>query len=193
MLYLVRHGRTAANAAGLLQGRVDNPIDEVGRSQAAALPAVIRNVDRLISSPLVRARQTASVFGVEPEIDDRWIELDFGPLDGTRLAEVPQLDWNRWMSEPDFAPAGCENLRSLADRVDAACNELMEQARNADVVVVSHATPVKAAMAWALGADVTIVARSFIDQASITTVAVRGATPSLVGFNRVPWSESVLG
>jgi len=186
VLYLVRHGRTAANAAGLLQGRIDNPIDDVGRTQVGLLPGAIPSVDRLICSPLTRARQTAAAFGVEPEIDERWIELDFGPLDGTRVVDVPTVEWNRWMSEPDFAPAGCETLRSLANRVGEACDELLEQARDSNVVVVSHATPVKAAMAWALGADVTIVARSFIDQASITTVAVRGATPSLVGFNRIP-------
>lgn len=186
MLYLVRHGRTAANAAGLLQGRVDNPIDDVGRAQVALLPAALPAVDRLVCSPLTRARQTAAVFGIEAEIDERWIELDFGPLDGTRVVDVPQPDWTRWMSEPDFAPSGCETLRSLADRVSAACEDLLEQARTQHVVVVSHATPVKAAMAWALGADVTIVARSFIDQASITAIAVRGSTPSLVGFNRVP-------
>ena len=55
MLYLVRHGRTDANAKGLLQGRLDPPLDEIGRKQAEAIATLIGDVDEVISSPLVRA------------------------------------------------------------------------------------------------------------------------------------------
>lgn len=186
MLYLIRHGRTAANAAGLFQGHIDNPIDEVGAAQVAALPAAIPQIDRLICSPLTRTRQTAAVFGLEPEIDRRWIELDFGPFDGTRFADVPMPEWQRWMSDPEFAPEGGEPLRSLADRVAAACGELIDESRERNIVVVSHAMPVMAAMAWALGAEITVVSRSFVDHASITTIGTRGDRPMLTGFNRIP-------
>ena len=84
MLSIVRHARTEANAGGRLQGTLDLPLDEVGLAQAAALPSLVGDIDRLICSPLLRARQTASVFGMEPDIDDRWREVNYGPLEGHR-------------------------------------------------------------------------------------------------------------
>ncbi len=186
VLYLVRHGRTAANAGGRLQGRLDLPIDEVGREQAAALTALVPRVDRLVCSPALRTRQTAEVFGVVPELDDRWLELDYGDFDGIPMAQVPRDQWNRWVSDVDFRPPNGETLRELGERVHAACDELREAARDQEVVVVSHATPIKAAMAWALGVGVGISWRSHIDQASVTKILIRANGPALNAFNVLP-------
>ena len=186
MLYLVRHGRTEANANGRLQGRIDFPIDEVGRAQAAAVTSVVPTVTRVICSPSLRARQTAEVFGVEPELDDRWLEMDYGDFDGVPMADVPRDMWAEWITNPNFRPPGGESLQEMGDRVFAACDDLLEAARATDIVVVSHATPIKAAMAWALGVDVTITWRSQIDQASVTKILVRDRGPALHAFNIVP-------
>ncbi len=186
VLYLVRHGRTEANAGGRLQGRIDLPIDEVGRAQAAAVTSVLSRVDRVICSPSLRARQTAEVFGLEPELDDRWLEMDYGDFDGVPMADVPRGMWAQWISDPNFRPPGGESLQEMGDRVFSACDDLLEAARTTDVVVVSHATPIKAAMAWALGVDVTITWRSQIDQASVTKILIRDRGPALHAFNIVP-------
>jgi len=186
VLYLVRHGRTEANAGGRLQGRIDLPIDDVGRAQAAAITSVVSQVDRVVCSPSLRARQTAEVFGIEPEIDERWLEMDYGEFDGVPMRDVPSGLWQQWISDPDFRPPGGESLQEMGDRVYAACDDLLEAARHQDVVVVSHATPIKAAMAWALGVDVTITWRSQIDQASITRILIRDRGPALHAFNIVP-------
>ncbi len=82
VLVLVRHGRTAANAQGLLQGRLDLPLDELGHAQAAELAKALGRPSRVVSSPLRRSRQTAEALGVEVELDERWTELDYGDLDG---------------------------------------------------------------------------------------------------------------
>ena len=76
MLLLVRHGRTAANAALKLQGHLDLPLDDVGLAQVTEVAEWLGRPDRLISSPLIRARQTADAFDMPYEIDDRGIELD---------------------------------------------------------------------------------------------------------------------
>lgn len=189
MLHLVRHARTAANAGGRLQGRIDLPIDDVGRQQAAALTRLVPRADRLITSPALRARQTAAVFevdGVVAEVDGQWHEMDYGSFDGMAMSDIPRDVWSRWISDADFTPDGGESLRQLATRIDAACAALIEEARDREVVVVTHATPVKAAMAWALGVDVSITWRSFVDQASVTRVAVRDRGPALTGFNLLP-------
>jgi probable phosphoglycerate mutase len=186
VLYLVRHGRTEANAGGRLQGRIDLPIDEVGRAQAAAITSVVTSVDRVISSPSLRAQQTAAVFGMEMELDERWLEMDYGEFDGLPLGDVPRDQWQKWISDPDFRPPGGESLREMGKRVHEACDDLVEAARHHDIVVVSHATPIKAAMAWALGVDIGITWRSQIDQASITKILIRDRGPALAAFNIVP-------
>jgi broad specificity phosphatase PhoE len=186
VLYLVRHGRTEANAGGRLQGHIDLPIDEVGEAQAAALGRAVTEVDVLICSPLLRARQTAEVFGMRPVIDDRWIEMSYGQYEGFALTDIPRDTWAQWVSDLDFCPPGGESVRTLGRRVYEACESLVDSARDRNVVVVTHATPIKAAMAWALGVDVDITWRSHVDQASITKIIMRDRGPTLNAFNIVP-------
>ena len=89
MLILVRHGRTAANAAGQLQGRLDQPLDDLGERQALAVAAHVGAVDEVISSPLLRARQTAEAFGRPVNVDERWIEIAYGKYEGMPHGDVP--------------------------------------------------------------------------------------------------------
>src|SRR6202171_2382184 len=116
MLYVVRHGETAPNAAGLLLGRSDPRLTERGRTQAAGLAATLPAPDRVVSSPLRRARETAAAFGRTVEVDDRWIELDYGRLEGTDPASVPTEVWAQWRANPDYAPGGGEPLSALGVR-----------------------------------------------------------------------------
>ncbi len=192
MLILVRHGRTAANREGRLQGRIDLPLDEVGQRQAEAVAERIAtevHVDRVIASPLQRAQQTAAAFGRPVETDDRWIELSYGVYEGVPHADVPSEVWNRWFTDHDFVPEHGESLSTLDDRVRAACDELIAAARDEHVVVVSHVSPMKSAVAWSLGVDIGISWRCHLDHASICRVAVRGDRPVLQSFNEtVPLS-----
>ena len=88
MLVLVRHGLTQANADSLLLGRADRPLTDVGRAQAAAIARAVGVPGLVVSSPLQRARETAEAFGAPVEVDERWIEMARGQLQGfvgTRL------------------------------------------------------------------------------------------------------------
>jgi len=183
VLILVRHGRTAANAGGLLVGHLDVPLDERGLEQAALLSKALSDVDRVISSPLQRCRQTAEALGRLFDVDERWIELDYGEFDGQPLASIGRAVWDEWRADPNYVPAGGESLAALAERVSAACDELMSEALERNIVVVSHVSPIKAAAAWALAAGVEIAWRSHIDQASITRVQVTPTGPVLRTFN----------
>jgi broad specificity phosphatase PhoE len=192
MLYVVRHGRTTANASGVLLGRADPPLDDVGELQATAIAASlpISAGAVIVSSPLQRARQTATAIadrhGISMSVDDRWIELDYGTLDGTALADVPADVWTRWQADPSLAPGGGESLLELRQRVVAACNDVAPLASERDVVVVTHVSPIKAAVAWALASDDELSWRLFVAPASITTIAVRGnGRAALHGFNAV--------
>lgn len=185
MLIVVRHGRTESNAAGLLLGHADPPLDAEGRDQAAAIGAALDHPDTVITSPLIRCRQTAEALGGPVEVDDRWIELDYGEWDGRPVADVPADTWRAWRSDPDFRPPGGESLAALGRRVRAAGDDALERAREHDVVVVTHVSPIKAVVAWSLGADDGVGWRTHVAQASITRVAHAGRGPILTGFNDV--------
>ena len=102
MISFARHGQTAVNAGGRLQGRLDEPLSALGAAQARALADVFASerVTRVISSPLVRARETAAVIAARHsltvEIDERLVELDYGAWDGASLGDVAPEDWAEW-------------------------------------------------------------------------------------------------
>ncbi len=183
MLVLVRHGQTDANARGLLQGRVDLPLSELGRRQARALAPLVSADARVVASPLRRAQETAAAFGRPVEVDERWIELDYGEFDGRPIVDVPPGVWATWRADPHFAPPGGESLVTLGVRVRGACEELLDEARERDVVVVSHVSPIKAAIAWTLGVGDEVGWRLFVRVASITRVMIGPAGPTLHSFN----------
>lgn len=185
MLILVRHGRTAVNAAGRFQGRLDAALDELGRRQAEATAALLTAVpiDAVVTSPLLRARQTAAVFGGPVTVDDRWIELDYGTWDDTPVADVTPETWQRWRSDETFTPPGGESLQDLGLRVRDAVAELIVQADERNIVVVSHVSPIKAAVAWALGGTDTLTWKLVLSTASVTRLQRRGDGAALVSFN----------
>lgn len=188
-MIIARHGRTEANRAGLLLGRHDAALDDLGHSQAAALAAAVADrygaVDRVVSSPLTRTRQTAAAFGTDVDVDERWIELDYGSWDATPVADVAAADWARWRSDPSFRPPGGESLADLDRRVADALDDLAPDAVDATIVVVTHVSPIKASLGWALGMGSGAHWCSFVAPASLTRIAVTDRGPSLHGFNDV--------
>jgi broad specificity phosphatase PhoE len=135
---------------------------------------------RVVSSPLQRCVATASVFGVDVEVDERWIELDYGEWDQTPIASLPAETWMRWRSDLDLRPPGGETINELGRRVRDACDSLLDAARDTEVVVVTHVSPFKAAMAWAMGVDDDVCWRIHVSPASVVQIAIRGDRPSLV-------------
>ena len=190
MLVLVRHGEATSNAAGLLLGRTDVPLTERGVGQAAAVAASIDPVAVVRSSPLRRAVDTAEAFGLPVEVDDRWVEVDYGELEGRPLAEVPGEVWRRWRDDPSFRPERGESMAEVGERVREACEELFAApgvgARRTDgaVVVVSHVSPIKAAVAWALGCGQGVAWRLYLSTGSATCIDWSPAGfPVLQSFN----------
>jgi broad specificity phosphatase PhoE len=192
-LIIVRHGRTAYNVQGRLQGRTDNPLDDVGEEQATRvarhLKASVGADSLVVCSPLVRARQTAQAIADELElevsIDERWIEIDYGALEGVRQIDVPGDIWSEWRQDPSFAPELGESLVSVQERVASACDELMERLEGRTAVIVTHVSPIKSSIAWALGVDVGVGWRTQLDTASVTRIALTPRGPVLRTFNEI--------
>ncbi len=184
MLLLVRHGETAPNVQRLLLGRADPPLTDAGRRQAQALAAVLPPPTLVVSSPLRRALDTAAAFDRPVEVDERWIELDYGELDGQPSSTLATDPWARWREDASFAPPGGESLATLGARVRAACAALSTAAATATVVVVTHVSPIKAAIAWALGVSDNVAWRMYVEDASVARIDIEPAGPVVRWFNR---------
>lgn len=186
MLILLRHGQTSANAKSLLQGRIDLPLDEVGVAQAQKCGEFLRAIYgeiTVLSSPLIRAQQTAAAVSDDVAIDERFIELDYGDWDGVALADVDQTQWAQWRQDPTFRPPNGETLLELDARVQPALHELIDQARTRNIVVVSHVSPIKSGVAWAMGVGPETSWRMHLERASICRIAIGPRGPSLHSFN----------
>lgn len=190
MIILVRHGQTEVNRDGRLQGRLDRPLTELGREQArlAAAGLAGSGATAVLTSPLIRAadtaREIASVLGVAVEADDRLLEVDYGEWDGRKLGDVSPEEWRQWIDDVSFAPPGGESLVSVATRVGRFCSDRLRA--DDTIVAVSHVSPIKAAVVWALGIGAEAIWRMHLDVASVTRIDRRGeGLPFLTGYNDV--------
>jgi 2,3-bisphosphoglycerate-dependent phosphoglycerate mutase len=136
----LRHGESEGNQSGLLQGQSDYPLTSVGVEQAQRLASYWKSqntkFDLIISSPLLRASQTAEVIAsclkVPIEYDPAWKERDFGRLQGSKLEEIdqhiPPVDFfhpyepigGNGESQLDLYIRACQALQNIVRRLDGA-------------------------------------------------------------------------
>jgi probable phosphoglycerate mutase len=183
VITFVRHGETPPNRAGLLLGRSDAVLTDRGRTQAERLSKLFAGwgVERVLTSPLRRARDTAASIAAacdrEVEVDERLIEIDYGDWEGSPFGDLDPALVARWRGDGSFAPPGGESLATVAERVASFCDETLD---DRVVVAVSHVSPIKAAVTWTLRVRPELAWRMRLDVASITRV---GAGPVLLSFN----------
>jgi broad specificity phosphatase PhoE len=186
VLVFARHGQTAPNRDGLVLGRADPELTEEGHRQAQRLAETLAGepVTAILTSPLLRARQTAEAVaaacGLPVTVDQRLVEIDWGTWEGRPAGSLAVADADRWRTDDGTAPEG-ESLSSLSSRVESFCLDTLDD--EGHVVAVSHVSPIKAAAAWALGVDGTIAWRMFLGLASITRVGQGRSSPVLLSFN----------
>lgn len=154
---LIRHASTGWNEAGRIQGRTDIPLSAHGRAQAASwrLPAGAAGW-RCMTSPLARARETATLLGfARPVVDPRLAEMRWGAFEGRILAELrDEMGQALAVLEArglDFRPPGGESPREVAARLQALLHELAATGR--DHLLVAHKGILRAALVLALGWD----------------------------------------
>lgn len=153
-LLLARHGQTADNANGLILGRRDPPLSELGTREAARLAAAAteRGVVALWCSPLARARQTAAIVGaaagVDPSVLEDLIESARGEWEGqaqaTLALQAPELFAAFEAGDPDFVFPGGESIRSQVLRARRALT--IVAAGPQPSLVVAHAGTIRAAL-----------------------------------------------
>jgi len=194
VIILIRHGQTTTNARNLLVGRSDPELTELGEHQSKALRVLLEGAVEVWTSPLRRARATAALAlpHLEATVKDSFIEVDYGDLEGQPLGVVTYEQWRAFETDHATQLGGGESLASVDERVHGELDALMGDPQSLlhehhrHLVIVTHLSPIKSAMAWALGAPGSVAWRSRLDNGSMTTLATRRATPSLVHFNVVP-------
>lgn len=169
-LFLMRHGQTAWNAEGRLQGRLDSPLTDLGRRQARAQAHLLAGLgdDLLrISSPQGRARASASIiFGGHPfATDDRLAEIDVGAFAGHLVGDLrrrhPDIFAGDRLSWYDRSPGG-EHFAGLQARVAAFLDDLPGPA-----MIVTHGITLRMLRLVAMGAPLSALGHLPVHQGAV--------------------------
>lgn len=189
LVLLVRHGTTPSTGT-VLPGRAKGlHLSDHGRAQAdaaAARIAALARVDAVYASPLERTRETAAPIARScgrPVVTDRGLlECDFGEWTGAELKRLMKLaEWRTVQRSPSvFRFPGGESFVEMQSRGVAAVNRLASAHRGGVIVCVSHADPIKAIVAHAVGTHLDLFQRIVISPCSITALAVSADTAPIV-------------
>jgi probable phosphomutase (TIGR03848 family) len=199
---LVRHGRTTANADGLLAGWTPGVrLDDHGQAQAHALAERLAPVPlaAVVSSPLERCTETSAALvvgrdGIEPVIDERLGECRYGDWTGKPLRELArQKLWKVVQAYPSaaaFPGDGGEALREVQSRAVEAVRDWderlsAEHGPKAVWVACSHGDVIKAVVADALGLHLDLFQRIVVDPGSVTAIRFTSQRPFLLRLNDV--------
>lgn len=177
---LVRHGTTPTTGR-LLPGRApglhlaDDGVRQAER--AGARIAELPHVDAIYCSPLDRARETAApignAVGIRPKVERGLLECDFGDWTGAELKQLIKLpEWRTVQKAPStFRFPNGESFTEMQVRMVSTLDRLRAAHPGGTIVCVSHADPIKAAMAHALGTHLDLFQRIVISTCSISAIA----------------------
>lgn len=152
-IVMVRHGQTDYNLNRLVQGRIDNPLNENGRKQAYLLAEHLKQAhktfDAILSSPLSRALQTASILrqslGYQEPIDiiQHFVERDFNQLDGISVDEAMPL-----VRTKNYAHPGYETDEMMIQRISKAAFNLLNKYDGQSLLCVAHSHVIKSLLIY---------------------------------------------
>ncbi|MEA2686230.1 MAG: hypothetical protein QOE93_1425 [Actinomycetota bacterium] len=192
LVLLVRHGETPTTGK-LLPGRARGlHLSEAGRAQAQAVAerlAVLPTIDAIYASPLERTKETAkplaTLRGLPVTVDKGLLEADIGEWTGMELkvaAKTPE--WKAVHAYPSgFRFPGGESFPEMQQRMVGAIDRLRGAHPGGTIVLVSHADPIKAAVAHALGTHLDLFQRIVISPCSVTAIAYGDLGPTVLSVN----------
>lgn len=161
-VYLVRHAAAEGNITKVFQGRIDADLCGYGHDQLNALTERFKDIeiDKLYSSPLLRARKTANA--VKPDMPIELIpdlmEIDGGGFESVKYCDLPEKfpeeydQWTYHMGEFQ-APNGGESIADVYKRMSNAITEIAKQNLGKSVAVVSHGCAIRTFLCFAKGLD----------------------------------------
>lgn len=192
LVLLVRHGQTPTTGK-VLPGRAPGlHLADAGVQQAeraAARIAELSKVDAIYASPLERARETAAPIaaarGMKVKVDKGLLECDFGEWTGAELKKLMKLpEWGTVQRAPStFTFPGGESFTAMQTRIVSAVDRLRAAHPGGVVVCVSHADPIKALVAHAMGTHIDLFQRIVISTCSVTAIAYGMGAPVVLTVN----------
>jgi broad specificity phosphatase PhoE len=181
---VVRHGETEWSAARRHTGRSDPPLTAVGRDQAKGLVDVLGGleVERVLTSPLSRARETCSLAGFEARatVCDDLCEWDYGDYEGLTFDEIRAQDpaWNLWK---DGCPGG-ESPAEVGDRADRAIEAFIEPGPGT-VLVFAHGHILRVIAARWVSLEIAVAARLLLATGAIGVLGHERQTRTVERWN----------
>lgn len=192
LVLLVRHGQTPTTGK-LLPGRAAGlHLADAGVAQAeraAARIAELDRVDAVYASPLERARETAAPIaaarGMKVRVDKGLLECEFGKWTGAELKKLMKLpEWQTVQRAPStFTFPDGESFTAMQARIVGAIDRLRTAHPGGVIVCVSHADPIKAAVAHAMGTHLDLFQRIVISTCSVSAIAYSAGGPVVLTVN----------
>lgn len=194
-IVLVRHGETESNRLGVFRGRLDVPLNDVGRAQAEGLAAALagESMAAVYSSPLARAWDTARALagrhGLAPVVDEAFNNIDLGAWQGKDKSRIerdePDL-WRLWITDPErlALPGGGETLAGVRARSHRRALELVREHEGTRFAIVTHRSVLKLLGGALLGIEDPFW-KLYLDNAGYCVVAHEGGR-----FVLEKWNES---
>ena len=192
LVLLVRHGETPTTGK-VLPGRAPGlHLSGRGREQAERFAQRLAGVtvDAVLTSPLERTRETAAPTeartGRQAVVDPGLLECDFGEWTGEELARLSRLKaWSAVQRAPStFRFPGGESFPEMQARIVGAVDRARAAHEGGTVVCFSHADPIKAALAHALGTHLDLFQRIVVSPCSVSAIAyVPGQAPAVLTVN----------
>ena len=177
-LLLIRHGQTDYNAKRLVMGRQPIPLNDMGLRQVEEISERFEGtgVQAVITSPVLRARQTAEMIakhcgGIDVEEAAGLAELDYGEWvnrDIDELIAENPVEWKKYRTRPhEMSFPGGESMEDASKRIGAFADGIGERYEVGRVVLVSHADVIKIALVHLMGFELRHMARLSIDNCAV--------------------------
>lgn len=192
MILLVRHGQTPSTGTRLPGRAPGLHLSDKGRAEADAAAqriAALPKIDAIYTSPLERTRETATPIAERTKLRVKahkgLLECDYGEWTGAELKALRKLpEWKVVQQHPSgFRFPGGESLAAMQTRFVEALHDLAAEHRGGVVVAVSHADPIRAAVADALGSHLDMFQRVVVGTASVTAIAYGTLGPTVLAVN----------
>jgi probable phosphomutase (TIGR03848 family) len=192
LVLLVRHGQTPTTGS-TLPGRAPGlHLSEVGQGQAQAAAdriGALKDIAAIYASPLERTRETAKPIaaarGLKVQIERGLLEADFGDWTGSKLKDLMKLpEWQTVQRYPSgFRFPNGESFAEMQTRIVGSLDKLVARHPGETIVAVSHADPIKAALAQALGTHLDLFQRIIVSPCSISAVMYGATGPAVLAAN----------
>ena len=190
-LVLLRHGETEWSKSGQHTGRTDLPLTEHGEELARAAGSLLTGHTFALQlvSPLQRARHTAELAGLSPQVDDNLLEWDYGAYEGLTTAEIRSRLGHPWSVFNDGVVPGDtpgETVEEVAARASRVLQRVLPALAHGDVVLVGHGHALRILTTVFVRTEVRFAEQLLLDAGSVSVLQFYRETPAIRTWNHLP-------